>query len=143
MANGYRTPEARQLTDAPTAYRFVGSNHTVRQSRSEARRKLELRIVVNREARSGASVTAGVFYTDFKNKIDTVKINYVDENSYDAQDVNFGKVTAKGVELLFQTAAFYGVSFKGVIPTLMQKSKAVSTMVCAQLHAAALDQCPC
>lgn len=78
-----------------------------------------------------ASVTAGVFYTDFKNKIDTVKINYVDESNYDAQDVNFGKVTAKGVELLFQTAAFYGVSFKGVIPTLMQKSKAVSTMVCA------------
>ena len=43
-----------------------------------------------------ASVTAGVFYTDFKNKIDTVKINYVNDSNYDAQDVNFGKVTAKG-----------------------------------------------
>ena len=43
-----------------------GSQSHVRQSRSEARRKLELRIVVNREARSGCFGDSGCFLYGFQ-----------------------------------------------------------------------------
>ena len=114
VANGYRTPEARQLTDGAYSVSVRGApNHTYGNPDLKPEESWNYELSSTVKLGQAASVTAGVFYTDFKNKIDTVKINYVNESNYDAQDVNFGKVTAKGVELLFQTAAFYGVSFKG------------------------------
>ena len=114
VANGYRTPEARQLTSGAYSVSSRGApNYTYGNPDLKPEESWNYELSSTVKLGDAASITAGVFYTEFKNQIDTVKINYVDENNYDAQAVNHGKVEARGAELMLKTAAFYGVSFQG------------------------------
>ena len=68
-----------------------------------------------------AQVTAGIFYTDFKNQLDQEQFGEASASTW--HDVNRGKVEAKGAEVFVKTAAFHGLSFTGGYTLMDSKIK--------------------
>lgn len=106
VANGYAPPAIKKLYDGaysngdPKAY----GNPDLKPEESWS---YELSTTL--QVPSAFNLTLGVFWTDFKNQLDTEIINAND----DTRDINHGKVRSKGVEVLLNTASFYGFRFSG------------------------------
>ncbi|MDO5531478.1 TonB-dependent receptor [Sutterella sp.] len=116
VANGYRVPQIQQLTNGVYSFQS-GRNpqHTYGNPDLKPEESWNYELSTTFHIAQAASVTASVFYTDFRNQLDKVYINYAGSGrnqTYDAMDINNGEVEAKGVELLVNTAKFYGFSGK-------------------------------
>lgn len=70
VANGYRTPEARQLTDGAYSVSVRGApNHTYGNPDLKPEESWNYELSSTVKLGQAASVTAGVFYTDFKTRL--------------------------------------------------------------------------
>lgn len=107
VANGYKTPAIKKLTDGAYSVSRGVTAYGNPDLKPEESWSWELSTTV--QVPSVMNVTFGVFWTDFKNQLDTVTLN----DAGDTQDINNGKVRAKGVELLLNTESFYGFRFQG------------------------------
>lgn len=118
ISNGYKTPQIKKLYDG--IYGTNTSNgetfnlHGNPDLKPEESWSYELSTTL--AIPSAFNLTVGVFWTDFKNQLDTEEINPYDKNTQtngDIQDINRGKVRSKGVEVLLNTASFSGFRFTG------------------------------
>ncbi|WP_295479300.1 TonB-dependent receptor [uncultured Sutterella sp.] len=109
VANGYLTPQIKKLTDGIYSYGSRGSGDAYGNPDLKPEESWSWELSSTVELQNLASVTLGVFWTDFKNKLATETINAAG----DTRDINRGKVRAKGVELLLTTAPFHGLRFTG------------------------------
>lgn len=109
VANGYKTPQIKKLTDGIYAYASRGGGDAYGNPDLKPEESWSWELSSTVEMADLASVTLGLFWTDFKNKLDTETIN----DQGDTKDINRGKVRAKGVELLVTTAPFHGLRFTG------------------------------
>ena len=110
VANGYRAPAIEQMTDGiysintrSNATTYIYGNPDLKPEES-----WNYELSATLDFPNVAQLTAGVFYSDFKNQLDQEEF---EPESY--RDVNRGKVEAKGVELMLKTASFKGFSFTG------------------------------
>lgn len=123
VANGYRAPAIQQLTDG--LYSFNKRGETAKyiygnpDLKPEESWNYELSATV--EFPNVAQVTAGIFYTDFKNQLDQEQFGEASASTW--HDVNRGKVEAKGAEVFVKTAAFHGLSFTGGYTLMDSKIK--------------------
>ena len=106
VANGYAPPAIKKLTNGIYSYSDDGSTYGNPDLHPEESWSYELSTTL--QLPSAFSLTLGVFWTDFKNQLDTEYINEKDK-----QDINNGKVRSKGIEVLLNTASFYGFRFSG------------------------------
>ena len=109
IANGYKTPAIKKLTDGIYAYSRDESVATYGNPDLKPEESWSYELSTTLQIPSAFNLTLGVFWTDFKNKLD------VEEkfNGTDSRDINRGKVRAKGVEVLLNTAFFSGFRFTG------------------------------
>lgn len=120
VANGYKTPQIKKLTDGIYSYSEGSGNRLGSVSYGNPDLKPEeswsYELSTTLKLADAANLTVGLFYTDFKNMLDTRDIDdvVIDGNTFAAtQDINHGKVTAKGLEVLLNTASFHGFRFTG------------------------------
>ncbi len=120
VAAGYKTPNVKQLVngyyegDEPGDRSWGNPDLKPEESWSY---ELSTTFDLGR----AAQITIGAFYTDFKNMIAQQSIlspgysglNDKNQVIYDTVDTNYGKVRARGIEVLFKTAKFNGFSFTG------------------------------
>ena len=113
VSSGYKTPSVKHLYDGVYYY---GSgrvtNYYVGDSNLKPEKSLNYELSATLQDASLGSVTLGLFYTDFKDKL-AQEIKTIANKTYLYQDVTYGKVRARGVELLLKTARFNGFSFTG------------------------------
>lgn len=110
VANGYRAPAIEQMTDGIYSINNRGNSTTYTYGNPDLKpeESWNYELSATLDFPNVAQLTAGVFYTDFKNQLDQVEF---ETGKY--RDVNRGKVEAKGVEVMLKTAAFHGFSFTG------------------------------
>lgn len=108
VANGYKTPAIKKLTDGVYSYNKDGTK-VYGNPDLDPEESWSYELSTTLQLPSAFSLTLGVFWTDFKNQLDTETIN----DKGDTQDVNNGKVRSKGFEVLLNTASFYGFRFSG------------------------------
>ena len=120
VANGYKTPQIKKLADGIYSYSEGSGNSLGSVSYGNPDLKPEeswsYELSTTLKLADAANLTVGLFYTDFKNMLDTRDIADVtiDGDTFEAkQDINHGKVTAKGLEVLLNTASFHGFRFTG------------------------------
>ncbi len=106
IANGYKTPQIKKLTDG--AYSFSKGVYTYGNPDLKPEESWSYELSTTLQVPSAFNLTFGVFWTDFKNQLDTEDI---DETS--KRDINNGKVRSKGFEVLLNTASFHGFRFTG------------------------------
>lgn len=116
VAAGYKTPNVKQLADGYYDGTEVGDRTWGNPDlKPEESWSYELSTTVD-VGRLG-QITLGGFYTDFKNLISSEEMPEFctagSGNSCDQRMINHGKVLAKGIEVLFQTARFAGFSMTG------------------------------
>lgn len=121
VAAGYKTPSVKELTDG--VYEVNGGGqlsgggrwYYPRYGNPNLEPEESWNYELSTDIRFGslASLTLTGFFTDFKNKIDYEAELDGDGDKILERRINVGKVEAKGVEVLFQTRSFYGVSFSG------------------------------
>ena len=113
VASGYKTPSVKHLYDGIYYYGSGKStNYYAGDSNLKPEQSLNYELSATLQEDSIGSVTLGLFYTDFKDKL-AQEITTIANNTYLYKDVNYGKVRAQGLELLLKTAQFYGFSFTG------------------------------
>lgn len=120
VANGYKTPQVKVLADGIYSYADGkdGNPGTVKYGNPDLKpeESWSYELSTTLKLADAANLTVGLFYTDFKNMLDTRDIDdvVIDGNTFTAtQDINHGKVTAKGLEVLLNTASFHGFRFTG------------------------------
>ena len=119
VAAGYKTPNVNQRIDdiydgsSKGSYKYGNPDLKPEESWNY---ELSTTIDLGRVAQ----LTIGGFYTDFTNMISSEDITGTDHctqgrngESCDQRMINYGKVRAQGIEVLFKTAKFYGFSFTG------------------------------
>ncbi len=113
VASGYKTPSVKHLYDGIYYYGSGKStNYYAGDSNLKPEQSLNYELSATLQEDSIGSVTLGLFYTDFKDKL-AQEITTIANKTYLYKDVNYGKVRAQGLELLLKTAQFYGFSFTG------------------------------
>ncbi len=113
MASGYKTPSVKHLYDGIYYYGSGKStNYYAGDSNLKPEQSLNYELSATLQEDSLGSLTLGLFYTDFKDKL-AQEITTIANKTYLYKDVNYGKVRAQGVELLLKTAKFHGFSFTG------------------------------
>lgn len=113
IASGYKTPAIKHLYDGEY---YVGQsgradNRYIGDPDLKPEESWNYELSATLRAPGWGSVTGGVFYTDFKNKLATEFVKQVGNTSY-YKDMNLTKVRARGFELLAETAKFAGFSAK-------------------------------
>ena len=114
VSSGYKTPSVKHLYDGVYYYgsSTKKTNYYVGDSNLKPEKSLNYELSATLQENALGSVTLGLFYTDFKDKL-AQEIKTIANKTYLYQDVNYGKVRARGVELLLKTARFNGFSFTG------------------------------
>lgn len=117
VANGYKTPQVKKLTDGIYNY-SSGRSNTVNYGNPDLKpeESWSYELSTTLKLADAANLTVGLFYTDFKNMLDQENIGKetIDNKQFDAtKEINHGKVTAKGLEVLLNTASFHGFRFTG------------------------------
>lgn len=107
VANGYKTPQIKKLTDGVYA---VGNSGVKSLGNPDLKpeESWSYELSTTLKLAQAASLTVGVFYTDFKNMLDMKTLSDDEE-----QAINHGRVTARGAEVLLNTASFKGLRFTG------------------------------
>lgn len=110
VANGYRAPAIEQMTDGIYSINTRGQSTSYIYGNPDLKpeESWNYELSATLDFPNVAQLTAGVFYTDFKNQLDQEEF---EPSNY--RDVNRGKVEAKGVEVMLKTASFNGFSFTG------------------------------
>ncbi len=115
VAAGYKTPNVKQVVDTYTNGTEAGDriwgNPDLKPEESWSY-ELSTTVDIGR----AAQLTVGGFYTDFKNLIASEEMRgdeYCTTTSCDTHLINHGKVRVRGIEVLFKTSEFYGLSLTG------------------------------
>ncbi len=107
VSTGYKTPAIKQLFNGVYYYGQDGSM-ILGDKDLKPEESISYELSATLAEPEIGSLTVGVFYTDFKNMLDTQTIT-----TKLSKAINHGKVRAQGVEVLLKTAQVGGFSFTG------------------------------
>lgn len=116
VAAGYKTPNVKQLSKGYYDGTEVG-DRTWGNPDLKPEESWSYELSTTADIGRLGQITVGGFYTDFKNLIASEEVSDYcsagNANSCDQRMVNHGKVLAKGIEVLFQSARLAGFSLTG------------------------------
>ena len=116
VANGYKTPAVKELTDGVYEVNRYNAVYYPRRGNPDLQPEESWNYELSTDIRlyEFAAITVTGFYTRFKNKIDyEATYDNVEDPTYKTAEqlINLGRVDAKGVEIAIRTQPIYGVSF--------------------------------